>query len=156
MKQYLIFPILCLILISAGCQNDVGPAPGETSTSTSSVEDITTPALPAPTDASSETPLPTIPTLEVSASEEPTLVEPTPKPLMPTVTETSVDARVNLDCAIGKSYIDLNLTDIDNIDNASYKGFVSLIDFDLGKFANDEQLGKSSMDLKEKDLWPPR
>jgi hypothetical protein len=64
-----------------------------------------------------------------------------------TITETSIDARVNLNCAIGKSFIDLDLTDIDNIDNASYMGFVSLIDFDLGKFVNNRQLGRSSMDL---------
>lgn len=64
-----------------------------------------------------------------------------------TISETSIDARVNLDCPIGKSYIDLDLTDIDNIDNASYNGFVSLIEFDLGRFVGNEQLGKASMDL---------
>ena len=64
-----------------------------------------------------------------------------------TITETSIDARVNLNCAIGKSYIDLDLTEIDNIDNASYQGFVSLIEFDLGKFVEKEELGKASMDL---------
>ncbi len=64
-----------------------------------------------------------------------------------TITENSIDSRINLNCAIGKSFIDLDLTDIDNIDNASYKGFVSLIDFDLGSFAQNEQLGKASMDL---------
>lgn len=64
-----------------------------------------------------------------------------------TITETSIETRVNLDCPIGKSYIDLNLTEIDNIDNASYNGFVSLIDFDLGRFVGNKQLGKASMDL---------
>ncbi len=64
-----------------------------------------------------------------------------------TITETSIETRVNLDCPIGKSYIDLNLTEIDNIDNASYIGFVSLIDFDLGRFVGNKQLGKASMDL---------
>ncbi len=64
-----------------------------------------------------------------------------------TITETSIDSRVNLNCAIGNSFIDLDLTDIDNIDDASYIGFVSLIDFDLGKFAGNQSLGRASMDL---------
>lgn len=64
-----------------------------------------------------------------------------------TVSDTSIDARVNLKCALGESYIDLDLTGTDNIDHASYRGFVSLIDFDIGGFANDQQLGKASMDL---------
>lgn len=63
------------------------------------------------------------------------------------VTESSVDARVNINSAIGSSYADLNLTDVNNIDNAKYKGFVSLIDFDLGKFVNDSNFGRTSLDV---------
>ncbi len=51
-----------------------------------------------------------------------------------TVTESSVKTKVNLNTAIGSSYADLELTDFNNIENAAYNGFVSLIDFDLGKF----------------------
>tara|TARA_R110000868_G_scaffold212709_2_gene462618 strand:+ start:9214 stop:13623 length:4410 start_codon:yes stop_codon:yes gene_type:complete len=64
-----------------------------------------------------------------------------------TVTENSIISKVNLNTAIGSSYSDLELTDIKNIDNASYKGFFSLIDFDLGYFVGNKQLGKATFDL---------
>ncbi len=64
-----------------------------------------------------------------------------------TITDTSIDARINLNSAIGSSYADLNLTEINNIDNANYKGFVSLIDFDLGDFIGNKDLGKTSLDV---------
>ena len=63
------------------------------------------------------------------------------------ITESSIDSRINLNSAIGNSYADLHLTEIDNIDDANYKGFVSLIDFDLGAFANDRKLGKTTLDV---------
>ena len=63
------------------------------------------------------------------------------------VTETSVDAQVNLSTAIGSSYSDLQMTNIDDIDNASYRGFISLIDFELGTFLENPNLGKTSMDV---------
>jgi len=63
------------------------------------------------------------------------------------VTETSVNAKVNLNTAIGSSYIDAELTNIDDIDNADYKGFVSLIDFDLGHFVENKNLGKTTLDF---------
>ncbi|MFS4492283.1 translocation/assembly module TamB domain-containing protein [Maribacter sp. 2308TA10-17] len=63
------------------------------------------------------------------------------------VTETSIDAKVNVNTAVGSSYADLELTNINNIDNAEYKGFVSLIDFDLGSFAESENLGKTTLDF---------
>ncbi|GGD41392.1 translocation/assembly module TamB domain-containing protein [Muriicola marianensis] len=64
-----------------------------------------------------------------------------------TITETSVQSRVNINSSLGNSYVDLTLTDVDQIDNARYKGFVSLIDFNLGKFAGDDNLGLASMDV---------
>ncbi|WP_198439881.1 translocation/assembly module TamB domain-containing protein [Pareuzebyella sediminis] len=63
------------------------------------------------------------------------------------ITETSIDAKVNLNTAIGSSYADVELTDINNIDNATYTGFVSLIDFDLGAFVDNEKLGKTTLDV---------
>ncbi len=63
------------------------------------------------------------------------------------ITETSIDSRINLMSAIGSCYADLNLTDINNIDYAKYKGFVSLIDFDLGNFIGNKDLGKASLDV---------
>ncbi|SMP19647.1 Family of unknown function [Muriicola jejuensis] len=64
-----------------------------------------------------------------------------------TITLSSVEARVNINSYLGNSYVDLSLTDVDNINDAKYKGFVSLIDFDLGKFAGDDNLGRASMDV---------
>ncbi|MBD0778809.1 translocation/assembly module TamB [Maribacter sp. ANRC-HE7] len=64
-----------------------------------------------------------------------------------TVTESSVKTKVNLNTAVGSSYADLELTDFNNIDNAAYKGFVSLIDFDLGNFVDNEKLGKTTLDF---------
>lgn len=64
-----------------------------------------------------------------------------------TVTESSVKTKVNLNTAVGSSYADLELTDFNNIDNAAYKGFVSLIDFDLGSFVDNDKLGKTTLDF---------
>ncbi|MFT7066374.1 MAG: hypothetical protein ACJAUO_001957 [Sediminicola sp.] len=63
------------------------------------------------------------------------------------ITQKVIEAKVNINTLIGSSYADLTLTDIDDIDNASYKGFVSLIDFDLGEIVNNEKLGKTNLDV---------
>ncbi|MDC6366894.1 MULTISPECIES: translocation/assembly module TamB domain-containing protein [Flavobacteriaceae] len=63
------------------------------------------------------------------------------------VTETAFDVKINLNTAIGSSYTDLQMTNIQTIDDASYIGFISLIDFDLGNFVDDENLGLTSLDV---------
>ena len=63
------------------------------------------------------------------------------------VTETSIDAKINLNTAIGSSYSDLQMTNINHIDDASYRGFISLIDFDLGNFIDNPRFGKTSLDV---------
>ncbi|RNC88659.1 MAG: translocation/assembly module TamB [Allomuricauda sp.] len=63
------------------------------------------------------------------------------------ITETSLDVQVNLNTAIGSSYTDLQMTNIDKIDNASYLGFISLIDFDLGEFTDNPNFGKATLDV---------
>ncbi|WP_247656683.1 translocation/assembly module TamB domain-containing protein [Maribacter sp. MMG018] len=63
------------------------------------------------------------------------------------VTDSSIDAKVNLNTAVGSSYSDVVITDFNNIDAATYKGFVSLIDFDLGDFVNSKSLGKTTLDF---------
>ncbi|MFS4415700.1 translocation/assembly module TamB domain-containing protein [Maribacter sp. 2307ULW6-5] len=63
------------------------------------------------------------------------------------ITRSSIDTEVNINTAIGSSYADLVLTDLDNIDAAAYKGFVSLIDFDLGSFVERNSLGKTTLDF---------
>ncbi len=64
-----------------------------------------------------------------------------------TVTESSVKTKMNLNTAVGSSYVDLELTNFNNIDNATYNGFVSLIDFDLGEFVASKSLGKTTLDF---------
>ena len=63
------------------------------------------------------------------------------------ITESSVNAQVNIQSGVGSSYADLQLTQIDDIENASYTGFVSLIDFDLGRFTGNTSLGKATLDV---------
>lgn len=63
------------------------------------------------------------------------------------VTESSLDVEVNLNSTIGSSYTDLQMTNINSIDKASYRGFISLIDFDLGVFIDNKDLGKTSLDV---------
>lgn len=63
------------------------------------------------------------------------------------VTETSLDVQVNLNTAIGNSYTDLQMTNIQTLDDASYIGFISLIDFDLGSFVQEKKLGRASLDM---------
>ncbi len=63
------------------------------------------------------------------------------------ITENSIDAKVNINTAIGSSYADIQLTNINNIDNSSYHGFISLMDFDLASFLDDNSLGKATVDI---------
>jgi hypothetical protein len=63
------------------------------------------------------------------------------------ITNSSIDAKVNLNTAVGSSYADVVLTNFNNIDDATYKGFVSLIDFDLGDFVASSTVGKTTLDF---------
>ncbi|WP_423998782.1 translocation/assembly module TamB domain-containing protein [Maribacter sp. IgM3_T14_3] len=63
------------------------------------------------------------------------------------ITNSSIDTKVNLNTAVGSSYVDIVLSNFNNIDNATYKGFISLIDFDLGDFAENKNLGKTTLDF---------
>ncbi len=63
------------------------------------------------------------------------------------VTESSIDAQVNITSGIGSSYANLRMTEFNDMDRASYEGFVSLIDFDLGTFTGDPNLGEASLDV---------
>lgn len=61
------------------------------------------------------------------------------------VTPEQMEATLTIDSEIGTTISDLQLTDIDNIDDASYSGEVEFYDFDLGKFTNDPILGNISL-----------
>ena len=63
------------------------------------------------------------------------------------ITESSIKTRSNINTLIGNSYVDLELTNIDHIDNASYEGFVALMDFDLGELIETEKVGVTNLDF---------
>ena len=63
------------------------------------------------------------------------------------ITDSSIDVDTNLDTAIGNAYAKLQMTNINAIDDASYLGLISLMDFDLGRFMGNQKLGKTSLDV---------
>lgn len=63
------------------------------------------------------------------------------------VTLKTVKAKIDLVTSLGNAQSDLNMTNIDNIDNATYKGNVKLENFDLGRFLGRSDLGVVNLDL---------
>ena len=61
------------------------------------------------------------------------------------VTSEMVDAKLEMNSVWGTTLTDLQLTNIDDIDNANYKGNVEFIDLDLGRMINDSLVGKLSL-----------
>ena len=68
------------------------------------------------------------------------------------ITEESVNANMVMNSALGRTISDLELTNIDDIDNAKYEGRVEFIDLEFGKIVNDSLIGKLSLmaDVKGK------
>ncbi len=62
------------------------------------------------------------------------------------ITPELIDAQIQMNTALGTTISDLKLTNLDNIDNASYEGNIKIIDFELGEFAKDSLIGKLSLD----------
>lgn len=62
-----------------------------------------------------------------------------------TITTTAIDADFSLQTRLGKVVSQLVMTNIDNIDNASYEGAVTLDDFNIGAFIGRSDIGKVSM-----------
>ncbi|WP_298370487.1 translocation/assembly module TamB domain-containing protein [uncultured Lutibacter sp.] len=62
------------------------------------------------------------------------------------ITSTKIDAKLTLKTDLGTSISDLVLTNIDNIDNAAYKGHIKVIDFKLGEVIKDSLVGVLSME----------
>nr|WP_251806793.1 translocation/assembly module TamB domain-containing protein [Arenibacter sp. H213] len=63
------------------------------------------------------------------------------------ITQSSIKTKANINTLIGSSYVDLELTDINRIDNASYKGFIALMDFDLGNLIESDEVGVTNLDF---------
>ena len=63
------------------------------------------------------------------------------------ITTTSINTDFDLTTRLGNIKSDIYLTNIDNIDNASYIGTINLDNFDLGSFLNRTEVGKVTLDL---------
>ncbi len=63
------------------------------------------------------------------------------------ITAKAVKADLKIQTDLGYLESDLQLTSIDNIDNASYVGNVIFQDFDIGKLVNEPSLKTTSLDL---------
>lgn len=61
------------------------------------------------------------------------------------ITEDMVDAKITIKSKLGRTISDLKLTDIDDIDNAKYKGSIELIDLEFGELVKDSLIGKLSL-----------
>lgn len=61
------------------------------------------------------------------------------------VTPDQMDATLSVKSEIGTIISDLQLTNISNIEEAVYGGEVEFVDLDLGKFAENDKLGKVSL-----------
>lgn len=62
------------------------------------------------------------------------------------ITSNLINAQITMDTDIGTSISDLELTNINNIDEASYIGHIKIIDFELGKIINDPLVGQLSLE----------
>ncbi|MBP6556945.1 MAG: translocation/assembly module TamB [Flavobacterium sp.] len=63
------------------------------------------------------------------------------------VSENFIDADFVMNTALGLIESKLKMSDISNIDNAKYKGYVVLDDFDIGAMINDKTIGKADLNL---------
>jgi len=61
------------------------------------------------------------------------------------ITKSNIQTKLKVRSDIGNSVMDIQLVDLDHKNRTSYKGKIELIDFNLGKFANDSLIGELSM-----------
>ncbi|QHI35881.1 hypothetical protein IMCC3317_12290 [Kordia antarctica] len=63
------------------------------------------------------------------------------------ITETTINADVKIDTEIGSSILDVKFKNVSDNINASYIGEIVLQDFNIGRYLEDETLGKVSLDV---------
>lgn len=63
------------------------------------------------------------------------------------LTKTKIDADIYLMSGLGELNTQLVMTNINNINNATYKGVISLNNFDIGTLAGEKDLGRATLDL---------
>ena len=61
------------------------------------------------------------------------------------ITKSNIQTKLKVRSDIGNSIMDIQLVDLDHKNRTSYKGKIEMIDFNLGKFANDSLIGELSM-----------
>lgn len=61
------------------------------------------------------------------------------------ISSNIINAQIEIDSDLGKSISDLKITNITDIDNATYKGEIELKDFNLGQIINDSLVGNISL-----------
>lgn len=64
-----------------------------------------------------------------------------------TISENYILSKTNLRTDLGSAISDLTITNLQNIDNASYKGHIILNNFNIGKFTQTEDLGKVTLEV---------
>lgn len=63
------------------------------------------------------------------------------------ITTTKIKADLKIDTALGFVNSDLEMSNVDNIDYATYRGNVILDEFDLGQLLDDPKLGTTSLNV---------
>jgi len=63
------------------------------------------------------------------------------------ITNTTIDAKLNINTDLGIIVSDMKMTHVDDIDNANYTGNVVFDEFDLGALLNDSNIQTTSFDL---------
>ena len=63
------------------------------------------------------------------------------------ITSKDIKAKVDIESELGLIFSDLKMTNIQDIDNASYKGKLIFDEFKLGEFINDKNIGAISFNL---------
>ena len=63
------------------------------------------------------------------------------------ITTSTIDADVNMETSLGRIWSKLKMSNIDNIDNASYKGDIILDNFNIGRFLEKKDLGIVSLNV---------
>lgn len=66
------------------------------------------------------------------------------------ISPTTIDTEFSMATALGKVDADLVMTNIQNIDNAHYDGYIILNNFNLGPLLNRKDIGRVSLDLNVK------
>ena len=62
------------------------------------------------------------------------------------ITNNLLDLAIDIKSDMGVASVDLELTNIDNIDNAAYDGYVNVTNFELGKMIGNPLIGKFSFE----------